>query len=62
VEIIKFLFSRTNTAINGEAGGRSLRSNNENRRGCTTTLAEEMMIDNEVAVMANFEFLASEVS
>jgi hypothetical protein len=31
------------------------------RIGVTTTLAEEMMIDTEAAVMANFEFLASEV-
>ncbi len=38
---------------------------NENSGGggkrTTTTLAEEMMIDTEAAVMANFEFLASEV-
>lgn len=32
-----------------------------NRRGVATTLAEEMMIDTEAAVMANFDFLSSEV-
>lgn len=55
--------NRTNTAINGETVARGVRANNDNasRRGVVTTLAEEMMIDNEAAVMANFEFLASEV-
>ena len=33
-----------------------------NRRGVGSTLAEEMMIDTEAAVMANFDFLSSEVS
>jgi len=32
-----------------------------NKRGVATTLAEEMMIDTEAAVMANFDFLSSEV-
>ena len=31
-----------------------------NRRGVGSTLAEEMMIDTEAAVMANFDFLSSE--
>ncbi len=31
------------------------------RRGAPTTLADEMQIDNEDAVMANFDFLATEV-
>lgn len=59
--------NRTNNAINGETGGGGGRRGimNENSGGggkrTTTTLAEEMMIDTEAAVMANFEFLASEV-
>lgn len=60
--------NRTNNAINGESGGGVRRLANENnssgggkRGGGPTTLAEEMMIDTEAAVMANFEFLASEV-
>ena len=58
--------NRTNNAINGETGGGGgRRGMNENSGGggkrTTTTLAEEMMIDTEAAVMANFEFLASEV-
>ena len=32
-----------------------------NKRGVATTLAEEMMIGTEAAVMANFDFLSSEV-
>jgi hypothetical protein len=38
----------------GQGGG-------PNRRVVATTLGEEMMIDTEAAVMANFDFLSSEV-
>jgi len=44
----------TNQGPGGQQGG-------SNRRGVATTLAEEMMIDTEAAVMANFDFLSSEV-
>ena len=59
--------NRTNNAVNGESGvvrrsGNADTNNSGKRIGVTTTLAEEMMIDTEAAVMANFEFLASEVS
>jgi len=36
-------------------------SGGQGGRGVATTLAEEMMIDTEAAVMANFDFLSSEV-
>ena len=45
-------------AANQGPGGQQVGSN---RRGVATTLAEEMMIDTEAAVMANFDFLSSEV-
>ena len=59
--------NRTNNAVNGESGvvrrPPNVETNNSGKRmGVSTTLAEEMMIDTEAAVMANFEFLASEVS
>lgn len=69
---------RSNNGINGSeplTGSASRRSGNNdnssasssggqgsNRRGVATTLAEEMMIDTEDAVLANFDFLSSEVS
>lgn len=69
--------NRTNNAINGGEtavnAATARRANNSSsgqdntgqtsntRRGVATTLAEEMMIDTEAAVMANFDFLSSEV-
>lgn len=64
--------NRINNAINGgdslNASTTRRNDNNStasgsaaNRRGVGSTLAEEMMIDTEAAVMANFDFLSSEV-
>lgn len=47
--------ARRNTTDNSNSGGQ------QNRRAVATTLAQEMMIDTEEAVMANFDFLSSEV-
>ena len=64
--------NRINNAINGgdSLNATTTRRNDNNatasgstvnRRGVASTLAEEMMIDTEAAVMANFDFLSSEV-
>ena len=67
--------NRTNNAINGEPlntttarrAGSNVTDNtnagqaNRGGRGLATTLAEEMLMDSEAAVMANFEFLSQEV-
>jgi len=65
--------NRINNAINGgdslnatttrrnDNNASSASGSTANRRGVASTLAEEMMIDTEAAVMANFDFLSSEV-
>jgi len=49
----------SNAAAN-QTGSQQVGGSNRSR-GVATTLAEEMMIDTEAAVMANFDFLSSEV-
>ncbi len=57
----------TNTSSSGSATVRRSQQqqqsvSQEAKRGVATTVAEEMLIDTEAAVMANFDFLTSEVS
>merc|ERR1711899_456754 len=47
-------------ATTNQTGSQQVGGSNRSR-GVATTLAEEMMIDTEAAVMANFDFLSSEV-
>ena len=59
--IINYL---TNNAVGNQTGSQPANrggSGGQGGRGVATTLAEEMMIDTEAAVMANFDFLSSEV-
>ena len=58
--------NRANLAMNGESGinsntaRRPENAGNGRKGGVAPTLAEEMLIDTEAAVMANFDFLSSE--
>ena len=59
--IINYL---TNNAVGNQTGSQPANrggGGGQGGRGVATTLAEEMMIDTEAAVMANFDFLSSEV-
>ena len=61
--IINYL-TNTNNAVGNQTGSQPANrggSGGQGGRGVATTLAEEMMIDTEAAVMANFDFLSSEV-
>ena len=56
--------TNTNNAVGNQTGSQPANrggSGGQGGRGVATTLAEEMMIDTEAAVMANFDFLSSEV-
>jgi len=49
-----------NTATTRRTTSGAVGDGSQNRRGVATTIAEEMLIDTEAAVMSNFDFLTSE--